>query len=327
MSEEKLSSSIIDEQISAQKSESAPFAVNAILRKSRARWRIFAFIALALAILGFLGRFGADDGIIGTEQIARIIIDDIIQTDAERLEVMQNLIDDENVKAVIIAINSPGGTTAGGEELYEAISKIRKEKPVVAVVHELGASAAYMSAIASDRIFARRLSIVGSIGVLYQHVNASKLMQTIGIDFDKVATGPLKAEPDIDEPLEGEVRASMQRLVNDSYSWFVDIVSERRKLSRQKTLELADGRILTGQMALKEKLIDEIGSEAEALLWLEKEKNISSELKIVTRYPLPENELEQIAQFFETKIISIFGLAPNNGLMLEGLVSLWQPAP
>src|SRR6478609_7821790 len=108
---------------------------------------------------------------------------------------------------------SPGGTTAGGEELYEAIGKLRAKKPVVAYVKELGASAAYMAAIAADRVFVRRLSIVGSIGVLFQTTDASKLMQTIGVDLDKVASGPLKAEPDIDEPMSPEVRASLQSLV------------------------------------------------------------------------------------------------------------------
>ena len=151
---------------------------------------------------------------------------------------------------MIVAINSPGGTTAGGEELYEALSALRAKKPVVAVISELGASAAYMTAIAADRIFARRLSIVGSIGVLFQHVDAGKLLDTIGVDFDKVQTGPLKAEPDIDEPMVGEVRASLQSLVDDSFPWFVDIVAERRGLTRPETLALADGRILTGRQAL-----------------------------------------------------------------------------
>ena len=133
---------------------------------------------------------------------------------------------------MIVAINSPGGTTAGGEELYEALGQLRAAKPTVAVIGELGASAAYMTAIATDRIFARRLSIVGSIGVLYQHVNAGKLLETIGVDLDKVASGPLKAEPDFDEPMEGAPRASIAALVDDSFQWFVDIVAERRGLAR-----------------------------------------------------------------------------------------------
>ena len=124
------------------------------------------------------------------DRIARVSITGTIMTDPARLKILDKLAEDDAVKAVVVAINSPGGTTAGGEELYEALSALRAKKPVVAVISELGASAAYMTAIAADRIFARRLSIVGSIGVLYQHVDAGKLLGTIGVNFDKVQTGP-----------------------------------------------------------------------------------------------------------------------------------------
>ena len=308
--------------LSQNPAEAIPAASH--LRKSRRRWRIFAFLALALAVLALVGRFGMDDGIKGSDHIARVIIDGVIVTDPSRLEVLKKLGEDENIKGVIIAINSPGGSTAGGEELYEAISALREEKPVVAVIHEVGASAAYMSAIAAERIFTRRLSIVGSIGVLYQHMDASKLFETIGIDFDKVSTGPLKAEPDVDEPMTGEVRASLQALVDDSYEWFVDIVAERRDLSRAKVLRLADGRIVTGRMALEEKLVDAIGSEAEAIGWLEENRGIEEDLSSITVFPLPENELEQLARFVGTKLTSLVGLAPNSSVALDGLVSLWQ---
>src|SRR5690606_3005929 len=160
----------------------------------------------------------------------------------------------------------------GGEELYEALTQLRAAKPTVAVIGELGASAAYMTAIATDRIFARRLSIVGSIGVLYQHVNAGKLLDTIGIGLDKVASGPLKAEPDINEPLEGAPRASIAALVDDSFQWFVDIVAERRNLSWPMVMAMTDGRIVTGRVGLTTGLIDAIGGEFEAMAWLESER-------------------------------------------------------
>ncbi|HTN61181.1 MAG TPA: S49 family peptidase, partial [Devosia sp.] len=155
-------------------------------RRSRGVWRVLAFVALAIAVLALVGRFAWSETPVG-DHIARLVIDGTIATDPGRLAAMNDLAENDSVKAVIIAINSPGGTTAGGEELYEAIGQLRAKKPVVAVIKELGASAAYMTAIASDRIFARRLSIVASIGVLYQHVNAGKLLDTIGVDFDKVA--------------------------------------------------------------------------------------------------------------------------------------------
>ena len=300
--------------------------VNTQLRSSRRRWRIFAFLALSIAIIAIGGRFALDQGA-GGDQIARIEISGTIATDPARLALFKKIGDDPQVKAVILAINSPGGTTAGGEELYESLGVLRGKKPVVAVISELGASAAYMTAIAADRIYARRLSIVGSIGVLFQTFNAGKLLDTIGVGMDKIASGPLKAEPDIDKPMSPEVRASLTALVTDSFNWFVDIVAERRKLDRPTTLALADGRILTGRMALEAKLIDAIGGESDAIAWLESDKKIPADLPVITRFPPPNQGWGGFGKFLGSEAKAALGLDPNGPIALDGLVSLWQVAP
>jgi protease-4 len=298
------------------------------LRRSRFRWRIIAFVALVIAILAGAGRFATENGLAGVagNSIARVDIDGTIATDAARLEIFDRLGEDDTVKAVLIAINSPGGTTAGGEELYDAIGKLRAKKPVVAYVKELGASAAYMTAIATDRIFVRRLSIVGSIGVLFQTANAQKLMQTIGVDLEKVQSGPLKAEPDIDEPMSPEVRASLQSLVDDSFSWFVDIVAERRGLSRADVLPLADGRIMTGNQAIAEKLVDEVGGEVEAIAWLEANKDIPADLPVATWYPVAQPGWGEWGKWVGGQARVALGLPAEGPVLLDGLVSLWQVA-
>jgi len=295
------------------------------LRRSRFRWRMVAFVALIAAVLAGTGRFATENGLSG-DSIARIEIDGTIASDPARLRVFEAIGDAPDVKAVVIAINSPGGTTAGGEELYEAIGKLRAKKPVVAYVKELGASAAYMTAIAADRIFVRRLSIVGSIGVLFQTTDASKLMQTIGVDLDKVASGPLKAEPDIDEPMSPEVRASLQSLVDDSFSWFVDIVAERRGLTRAQVLPLADGRIVTGNQGIADKLVDEVGGEAEAIAWLEANKSIRADLPVMTWYPNRQPGFMDWGKWLGGQARSALGLPSEGPVMLDGLVSLWQVA-
>jgi protease-4 len=296
---------------------------NAKLRRSRRLWRVLFFLAAIVAVMALVARFAIPENGPG-ERIARITIAGVIATDPTRLKIINDLAENDAVKAVIVAINSPGGTTAGGEELYEALSALRAKKPVVAVISELGASAAYMTAIASDHIFARRLSIVGSIGVLFQHVDAGKLLNTIGIDLDKVATGPLKAEPDLDEPMQGEVRASLQRLVDDSFQWFVDIVAERRGIPRAETLALADGRILTGRQALTDRLIDGIGGEAEALAWLTTDKSVKADLPVVDYFPLPENTWFSPSKWLGQAARSTLGLPAEGPIALDGLVSLWQ---
>ena len=296
------------------------------LRRSRTIWRVLFFVALAVAVVAIAGRFALESGVI-TDRIARITINGTIVTDPNRLLTIEDLADDPSVKAVLVSINSPGGTTAGGEELYEALSALRAQKPVVAVINELGASAAYMTAIGADRIFARRLSIVGSIGVLYQHVNAGKLLSTIGIDLDKVQTGPLKAEPDFDEPMAGEVRASLQALVDDSFAWFVDVVAERRGLPRPQVLTLADGRIVTGRQGLENKLIDAIGGEAEAITWLESEKQIAADLPVVSYFPPADDNWLGLPRWLGEAARAGLGLGSGGPIALDGLVSLWQAGP
>jgi protease-4 len=298
---------------------------SAELLRSRRRWRIFAFIAIVVAILALLGRFAMTGGV--GDQIARVSITGTISTDRDRAELLKKLGDDPNVKAVILDINSPGGSTAGGEELYEGLGTLRAKKPVVAVIGELGASAAYMTAIAADRIYARRLSIVGSIGVLFQSYNIQKLMDTIGVGSDKIASGPLKAEPDFDKPMSPDVRASITNLVTDSFNWFVDIVAERRNLPRPVALGLADGRILTGRQALDAKLIDGIGGEDEAVAWLASEKKLSADLPVVDRFPTGQSGWGGIGKWLGSEARQAVGLNADGPLALDGLVSLWQVGP
>ncbi|RYE86261.1 MAG: signal peptide peptidase SppA [Hyphomicrobiales bacterium] len=323
MNPQRLEASMSD--ISGDPAQLIP--ANSKLRSSRRLWRVLFFLALAVAVLAVAGRFAFDAQSAVGDRIARIKVDGVIATDPVRLKALKDLGEDDKVKAVIVAINSPGGTTAGGEELYEAISALREKKPVVAVISELGASAAYMTAIATDRIFARRLSIVGSIGVLYQHVDASKLLSTIGIDLDKVSTGPLKAEPDYDEPMPPQVRASLQALVDDSFQWFVDIVAERRGIQRPQTLALSDGRIITGRQGVDSKLIDAIGGEAEAIAWLEADKAVAAKLPVYTYYPQPKQNWLDVGQLLGQSARAALGLGETGPIALDGLVSLWQVGP
>lgn len=296
------------------------------LRASRRRWRIIAIVALVIAAIALLVR---TFGVFGTEEtrphLALVQINGPILPSAERRRTLEKLAENENVSAVLVEIDSPGGATAGGEELFEGLSKIRATKPVVAIINQQGASAAYMTAIAGERIWARRLSVVGSIGVLFAHVDASKLLDTIGVDYDKVATGPLKAEPDPDEPMSPLVRQSLQTLVNDSLDWFVDIVGERREMTEPEVRALADGRIMTGRMALEAGLIDAIGGRPDAIAWLEAERDIAEDLEVHGYYPPPSNDLDLLRRWAGDAAAGLFGLPIAPLAPLDGLVSVWQP--
>lgn len=295
------------------------------LRRARSLWRVLFFVALAAAVLALVGRVATEQGALG-DRIARVGITGVISTDRDRVEVLKQIGEDPLVRAVIISINSPGGTTAGGEELYETLMALRERKPVVAVIGELGASAAYMTAIATDRILARRLSMVGSIGVIFQHVNAARLLEIVGLDYDKVQTGPLKAEPDISDPMTGDVRAAFQSLVNDSFAWFVDVVAERRGLARPEALALSDGRILTGRQALDAQLIDGFGGEAEAVAWLESDRDLAANLPVVDYYPLPSRGFFDAERWLGEAGRAVLG-GGAGPFALDGLVSLWHAGP
>ncbi len=134
-----------------------------------------------------------------------------------------------------------------------------------------------MAAIATDHIVARRTSLTGSIGVLFEFPEVSKLMNTLGVDVTEIKSAPLKAEPSPFRPPSEEAKAVIAGIVNDSFNWFVDIVAERRGLARRDALMLADGRMFSGRQALAAKLIDEIGGEEKAIAWLASAKGVDRE--------------------------------------------------
>jgi len=179
-----------------------------------------------------------------------------------------------------VHINSPGGTTAGSEQLYDALVRLKAKKPLVVVVEGLAASGGYITAIAADHIIAQQSSLVGSIGVLFQYPNVSELLKTVGVKVEEVKSSPLKAAPNGFEPTSPEARAALDALVRDSYAWFRGLVKERRGMDDALLEKVADGRVFTGRQAIDLKLVDQLGDEKAAVAWLVAEKKISSELPV-----------------------------------------------
>ena len=230
------------------------------------------FVALAVVVVGALvlaaGR-GRVPAVSPRPQIARVTISRLHHRRSRRRSSSSTSSPrPTRVKGVIVAINSTGGATAGGEALYEGLRKLAAKKPTVATIGTVGASAAYMAAIATDHIVARRTSITGSIGVLFDSPEVSELLDKLGVSVEEIKSAPLKAEPSPFKPASPEAKAVISGIVADTYDWFVDIVAERRDLARADALALADGRIFTGRQALAAKLIDEIGGEEAAIDWL-----------------------------------------------------------
>lgn len=289
------------------------------LKRRLALWRGLAVVVAVALIAVAVDRFQGGSAS-GGDYVARLHINNIIFNDSDRIEALDALADDRRARALILRINSPGGTVVGGESLYRALRKVAAKKPVVAVMDGIATSGGYMVAIAAGRIFAHQASITGSIGVLFQTAEITELLERIGISVTTIKSGPLKAEPSPVTKLTPEAKRATQALVDDMFRMFVDMVAERRKMNRASVLKLADGRVFTGRMAVANGLVDAIGGESEALEWLRTEKKIDPGLSVRD---------VQIHRDVEAWFDRLTGLGLktflSERLTLDGLVSVWHP--
>lgn len=287
------------------------------LKRKLIFWRILALLILAAAIVYAGGRFVDDFG----DYVARIDIDGVIVEDEERDKVLADIRNDPRAKALIVRINSPGGTVVGGEKLYRQLRRISESKPVVAVMGQLATSAGYMTAIGADWIVARDGSITGSIGVILQTPEITELLEKIGVKMTIVKSGPLKAQPNPFEIFSDEAREATQAVVTDMYNMFVNMVVERRKMDRTKVLELADGRIYTGRQAKVNGLIDALGGVGTAREWLEVNHKVARTLPVRRKGEDSDFGWSWVAR-------AVFGgnAAVIERVSLDGLVSVWHPS-
>ena len=288
------------------------------LKRRLTLWRTLA-IVVAVVLVAVVFRDQVR-GLTGKPHIARFSVSGIITDDPRRAEALSRVAENGDAKALIVHINSPGGTTVGAEGLFHAVRKVALEKPVVTVIGTLGASAGYLVALAGDHIVARATSLTASIGVLVETAEFSRLLDKLGVSTEAVKSGALKNVPSPFEPLDETGRAAVQAVVDDSYQWFVDIMVARRPLNRPRALELADGRVFTGRQALAARLIDELGGESDARKWLETTHGVSIEL------PTHDVELEDSDLGL---LFRLLGLAEktlfSERLTLDGLISVWHP--
>lgn len=284
-------------------------------------WRSVAVIAAVACVLVAVGRGGL---VVNRPHIARLTISGLITEQRKLVDAVQKLADDDKTKALIVDIDSPGGSVAGGEAFHDAIARVAAKKPVVAVMEGLAASAGYMIAVPATRIFAREATLTGSIGVLLQTGEVSGLLSKLGVTADTIVSGPLKDQPSFTQPMSPEGRQVLQGLVMDMYDQFVGLVASGRHMDPARVRELADGRAYTGRQALKLGLVDAIGGEPEAREWLQAEKSVSKDLPVeeVTTAGLA-------ARAFGDSADGLLGAALktllSQGLSLDGAWAIWQP--
>jgi protease IV len=305
------------------------------LKRRVTAWRlaalVFGLLALGLYLLGSRDGVGPASLL---PHVARVTVSGLITDDRKMNELIEKIGKSDQVKAVILDINSPGGTTTGGEALYDAVRRLAEKKPVVAVCGTLATSAAYIAALATDRIFVYGNTITGSVGVIFQWAEVTELLKTLGIKVEEVRSGPLKAVPSPFEPADEKARALTEEMVQEAKVWFIDLVSKRRNIDATSVPGLTEGRIYSGRQAVELKLVDAVGDEKVARSWLAKERNVPSGLKVVDWKPAEESSgwfgwlseaLGAVFGLSAERLAGLFGQISST-LKLDGLVSVWHPA-
>ncbi len=306
------------------------------LRRKLSFWRVAGILGLIAAVIAVgLAAAGRATLTRGGAQVARISVDGFIAGDQRMNELFKRVAEARSVSGVVISINSPGGTTTGAEELFRGIRQLSARKPTVAFVDGMAASGGYITAMAADHIVARETSLIGSIGVLFQYPDLSKLLGTLGVQVEAIKSAPLKAEPSPFHPTSPEARAALQQVVNDTYDWFKRLVSERRKLSESELATVSSGRVFSGRQGMSLKLVDELGGEREAVAWLEREKGVSKDLPVRDWKPRGGTDFDLwtaiafgadllgSSEFAQTLRRASFSARVGN---LDGLLAIWHPA-
>lgn len=184
----------------------------------------------------------------------------------EIVKKLEDAIENHEVAAVVLRINSPGGGVVASDEIHTAVLKVREaKKPVVASLGELAASGGYYVAVAADRIVANPQTTTGSIGVISMVPVVEGLLERIGVEIEIVRSGPLKGSPSGLAPLGDTERAIIQELVDGAYERFVNLVAQGRRMDLARVRELADGRVYSGAQAARLGLVDELGNLSEAV--------------------------------------------------------------
>lgn len=287
------------------------------LKRRLTFWRILGVLALVAAVVAAVGRFDLSSD---KAHIARLAIDGIIVDDQLREETLLKIADNPSIKALIVSINSPGGTFTGGDNLYQTLREVADKKPVVAVMGGTAASAGYMIAIAADHVIANAGTITGSIGVIMQTADVTGLLEKIGVKPVIVKSGDLKAQPNPMEPFGEQARSVTQAIIRDFYDLFVEIVIERRNLSPDVAYALADGRIYSGRQAAANGLVDAVGRERDALKWLSENRDISDQL------PIHDVKIDYEDEPWRELVGKSLGkVLFSERLRLDGVLSLWHP--
>ena len=250
------------------------------------------------------------------DTIAILEIQGIIKNPKIYLQSLKDIKEDSSIKALIVRIDSPGGTVGSSQEIHASLINLSKEIPTVASIVDIGASGGYLIACGTSYIFANPGSITGSIGVISQYYNFSKLIKFLKFDIEIVKSGEMKDISSPTKSLSKEEKEVLSVLVEDIHKQFKESVAKRRGLSNEEAESVSDGRVFSGKQALNLRLIDELGGLASAIEYIEKEIGLSN--LDLEYYPTIEKKL------FDNLIPSIKNSVFSN-IMNKKLFYLYSP--
>jgi protease-4 len=251
--------------------------------------KIIFSLFIALVILSALGRLfnlSEDPTAYKAGNLAVIEVTGVIAESLPVLEIISDIRDNENYKAVVVRVNSPGGAVGSSQEIYLELKKLSEKLPVVVSMGDVAASGGLYAALGGEYIFTLPGTLTGSMGVLLQMTNLSRLMDKIYVDPVTITSGSLKAAGNPLEPMGTEARRHFKRLIDRTFESFKQTVTERRKLSKEAVKILADGRVIEGTQAVKIGLVDAIGTFEDAVQYAsEKGKIKDVKLAWLSRKP------------------------------------------
>lgn len=238
------------------------------MRKHPVFWGIFLLIVLAVVLYTFFYGVGARSGKAKSfslnDNIGVVSVNGVIDDSREIIEQLEDFGKDDSIVAVVLRIDSPGGGVAASQEIYDAVVELKKQKKVVASMGSVAASGGLLIACGADKIVANPGTITGSISAIMQFANIEELLKKIGLKASTVKSGKYK---DIGSPLREmtpEEKVIIQDLVDDIYNQFVDVIVRNRKITREKVVSIADGRVFSGRRALEYGLVDYLGNMGSA---------------------------------------------------------------
>lgn len=250
---------------------------------------LFAAAAIFVFFIAALFFGGSEDSSLDLstgQRLGLVEVKGVILDSEEAVKELERFGEDDNIAAIILRIDSPGGGVAASQEIYDAVKRVRREygKFVIASMASVAASGGYYIACGADTIMANPGTTTGSIGVIAELMNTTELLNKIGVRFEIVKSGKYKDSGTPWRPFTDEDRRYFQTYVDDAFAQFVGVVAEARNMSREEVLKYADGRVFTGQQALNYKLIDLLGNYQDAVDLASEQAGISGKARVVTSH-------------------------------------------